>query len=225
MERESATSGCRGGSESCLQSTPAFLSLSPQRSQARDPRDRTTASAGLSRRAAHALGISAPRPRQKGRTTQLLCLHPAPPSFFLPPPPPFQARLTRRGGMRFRRGEKGRAAREKELRRGGGAGRLPEGRGGPSLRPLTEERPRPAERPKPADTTRDHPRSRGPPTPARDPPKGRGPPTPTRDPPRGGTRRSPGRPRVGRTLRKDEFATGFLDWIDQLDLFCIWPNR
>lgn len=77
----------------------------------------------------------------------------------------------------------------------------------------------------PADATRDQPRSRGPPTPARDPPKGRGPPTPTRDPPRGGTRRSPGRPRVGRTLRKDEFATGFLDWIDQFDLFCIWPNR
>lgn len=126
---------------------------------------------------------------RKDQAARLLCLHPAPPSSFLPPPPSFgRARLTRRGGMRFRRERKAwLPARDRDLRGGGGAGRLPEGVGGPSLRPRAQEPPRPAERPRPADTARDQPRSRRRPTPAR-------------DPPRGGTRRSPSRARAGRTL-------------------------
>lgn len=182
MEKESATLGCQGWSESCLQNTPSFLSLSPQRSQARDPRVGTQASARLSRRAAQALGISAPRPRQKGPNDPTPLSAPCP-TFLLPAASPsFSGAADAARRNAFPEGERGPAAREKERRGGGGAGRLPEGHGGPSLRPLTEERLRPAERPKRADTTRDHPRSRGPPTPARDPPKGRGPPTPTRDP-------------------------------------------
>lgn len=61
-------------------------------------------------------------PGRKGRTTELLCLHPAPPSFFLPPPPPFQARLTQRGGMRFRRERKAGQPGRKSFAAGAGRG-------------------------------------------------------------------------------------------------------
>lgn len=139
------------------------MPLSPQRGLAWDPRDRIQAAAGLSRRVAGALGGSAPYPRLQARNGRAPLSAPCP-TFLLPAASPsFSGAADAARWNAFPEGEKGRAAREKDLFGGGGAGRLPEGQAGrvsahslraAETRGAAEARrhyPRPTEKPRPAD--------------------------------------------------------------------------
>lgn len=123
----------------------------------------TQTAAGLSSRAAGALGGSARYPRQKGPNDRAPLSAPCP-TFLLPAASPsFSGAADAARRNAFPEGEKSRAAREKELRGGGGAGRLPEGQAGRvsahslksrQTRGAAEARrrhPRPTEKPRPAD--------------------------------------------------------------------------